>query len=1195
MQKSMPQSHFAQRIREFGLSDSEFFALFALPPIARGDDYLRQRAAELGTDLDTLHSQGIRADEAGNIRIPYFDEHGHAVYYTPKQAEIATGGPHVPQVRLNPFERIRKHPELIKQQVAYRNAICVLVVMLAEDPDGVISTFRAALRRLAEDEQVRAYWIHKRDELEAAAKGAGVLTLCFQRHDRELCAALATADAWRAHNLIFEFLELLARKYTPHEAAAKLRPPKVGKYTQPKGEGLIPYVPPITRSARRGRPLLFIEGELKALAAALAGLAAVAFPGINSYKVCDIIRAIILRLRPPVIYIGYDADGGEARRNHRGHITDERARNFGILSALKFAKEVFDFLNDAGIKCEVQLVVVRPDAPGKGIDDIMANVPNRADVVHDLTGAAESKYFHRIELKKSKLQKQVEEFFSLTNHRAFYERHRADIGLDPFIFGGAEYQAGDAGDLFRSVPFIRMNTDPFRIELPTEKLHLTEGQYLTNLAPQLDEIILANLITCLSSPPSSGKTTYAVRMALRTSLKVVIAAPTRPIANQYKKIKGVAVLSGAVSTKEITKALSARVIVCTYEHLGKVRDIAHRVLFVDEAHNLPRQFGTKGAYFRAETLREIVRYFPDQENPEDPRTAERVVLLSGTMPRTLPYMFGGALVEVTSDNAPLVNLNVLEALKKKDIRGMLATLLQRANVPGKVSFVLYNNCEEAEAHASFLVACGAYKEDEIAIINSPRYRSGEHEVFDYITRHEKTPPRIRLVICTCILAEGVNIKNKNIGDVFTVGTDHFLILQFVMRFRSMERVNLSAIFPPEKRTQAGFLLPASAEIDEGLEIAKTSVRLLQNRIDRRAEELAYQYGDCLNQVLSEEFSQPEASFRYAYIFKDPRTERPVPLVDPLQIIADVHRRQYEKGNNAYCISRLLETPGWNLADTGTGAIDESTAAHLQEAQTAIDEERDNVLEALRDQLCENADPVCNHLAKVYQEGRAREQVARMDELTAAVGIELSDDDTAAQVFALSDAGQAIAKGVKDARGTVLHFLELRRAGATIDEARGALDTWKRAELSDWTRAVNIARMREGKPGTEIQRFNLERLEYVLEAIAKEGTTAGTMTAKQIHEAGQRALSRMEAGKHGEIVYTKFDRITQAEALAMAKACFRIERTTHHREHHYRIGARWSLSELEAMARENRPLNYCQSVTPCGKPEKSVQRLTRKSI
>lgn len=1166
--------------------------IFAYSRVNRNDDYLKTRADELGTDLETLRSQGIRADEFGNIRFKYFDINGHAIY----RKNTSDSSDEEPRSRLVEFERIRLHPDEIPRLEQLREAHLYLLERLADDPDGMAGTVRAALTRIAQDATShRTYWMERIAQLDDLVKRA--LVVCnFLKVDNELRNALATPEAWEAHNLVFAFFEQMARKNKPHEAASKVRPAKVGKYTQPKGEGARPYIPPASRQGRRGRPIFLTEGEFKSIAIALAGIPAVSFPGITSYKLCDVVRAFAVSMEAPAFYITYDADAREVRRNSAGTITDGRARDFGITSALKLASDLFEFAPD-GMEFKVFLVVVKSDAGGKGIDDVMS-AQGATQVLNDLIEQEDPRYFHRIELKRSKYVNQVEAFFGLTNHRDFYRANAPIIGLDPFVFGGMEYQAGDAGDLFRSVPFFRVNNDPFNIPMASNKMHLGKGQYLPHLAGDMDKIILSNPITCISSPPASGKTTFAARMAKRSNERTVIAVPTRGIADQYKKYKNVTILSGTLPMGAIEEALNAPTVVCTYEHLPKVLDISSRILFLDEAQNLARQFGTKGAYFRAEALRQIVRYFPD---PDDPKTAKRVVLLSGTLPKTIPYIFGGVLVEVTSDNTPRVNLTALEATggRKKDLTALLAGLLKKdAHSSLNPVFVIYNDCEALELLATFLVVAGVYKHNEIAILTSPRYRDGENDVFDHIARHEKLPDGIRLVLCTCLLAEGLNIKNKNIGNVYTVGRDHTLILQFVMRFRAMKVLNVFSILPPETKTKAGFCLEASKEIDEAIETGKLAVQFLSKRISDRAEALtALGYGHCLNDILAEDFTKTETALRYAFIRSDESTGRPIAMLDKLQIIADVDARQYERGNNAYCITRLLDTPGWELADATVTSTDNETSEAIGAAQSEFDESRAGTVQGIKDELLADEGIVCGHLANVYRDGRARDQIERLEDLTSANFIEMADGEQV-EVFALSDAGKAIEKGHKDARITVFNWLELRRAGADPDEAHAILGTWTRAQLKDWTKAVNVARMRllpfSDVHIDEVQKLNIERLEIIIRAIGEAGAT-GTLSAKQIHEAAQKSLSRIEATAQGDILHRKFDRITQAEALSIAKAAFHIERTSYRREYQYKIGHPWKLEELEELIRTKQPITFSECITPVENPQKSVQRLTRSFV
>jgi hypothetical protein len=156
------------------------------------------------------------------------------------------------------------------------------------------------------------------------------------------------------------------------------------------------------------------------------------------------------------------------------------------------------------------------------------------------------------------------------------------------------------------------------------------------------------------------------------------------------------------------------------------------------------------------------------------------------------------------------------------------------------------------------------------------------------------------MLCTCLISEGINIKNENVGRIYIVDLrcpDTFR--QFVARFRKLDVVNVFSILPPERDLRTEFFFPAQFELDENIERARLQARHLirreiywQNEYDE--DELAF-------------IHDIERAVNYNYdnqimnlVYKEAGQWK----VDVLHVLARIRGRKIATANNCYLYTQL---------------------------------------------------------------------------------------------------------------------------------------------------------------------------------------------------------------------------------------------------------------------------------------------------
>jgi hypothetical protein len=714
------------------------------------------------------------------------------------------------------------------------------------------------------------------------------------------------------------------RRFTPERAKAEGH-----KYSSPSkyetGENFrFPAFPmPAARAAYQqqitGGTVAFIEGELKAAALELHGIETVGFGGISLYRLDSATKDYITSRRPDTILVAYDADAHEVRREE-GTITSKRAEDF-YHSAARFSKQLFDHLADIGHRAKVIWCSVNPEAGPKGADDLLLSLNSHeaATAAAQLAAGKDGDFWKCHRLHPTTYKAKLAELFALDSPTAFYKRHQDKIGSDAFTWLRIEYKM--------ALGTLVMLSDPFAINVDVYPLHIKK--YLGDERPALDGLLARKKRLAISSETGTGKTTFLIDWAKRTDARLVLAVPTRNLCRQLARKHTLFAVYGSNDLSRAADAAAAQIVVATYDTVGHIPDLHRRTLVIDEAHNLVNHYGrVRGAkkLFRAVTLTRLQKV---AEN------AAQVVYLSGTMPKALLKANEVPLVDVQLATPQPVHLHRVTARNsKKDAitEALLAALV--AILPqseGQTHFVLFNNKEQLDIIRRELVNGGYLSRDEIQVITRTHYEAGETDGFTDLIEAEQIREGVRLVLCTTIIAEGVNIENTNVGRVYVAGhkcPDE--TRQFAARFRELDAVDLYLILPPDKAPGNKFSEDAAGEI----------------KYLTATAELAAERATVLSRAGSlEDYDRSE-------MFPNirPNDTGDGFTVDTLAILAAVRDRMLATAPPAYLVGRLLAYPGFALAGTEVNTLGDDEKGRLDATRAAVKDEKDATLANLREKL-----------------------------------------------------------------------------------------------------------------------------------------------------------------------------------------------------------------------------------------------------
>ena len=782
------------------------------------------------------------------------------------------------------------------------------------------------------------------------------------------------------------------------------------------------------------------EGYLKALVLSLNGVEADAFNGIHSYNIKGQTKDYILTRNPDDFVIFYDADAREIRQDKEtGVWLDKRKKGFKA-SAENFARDWFAWIDQHNeyakteaekIRTKLHFCMVSELQDEKGVDDLI-HAKGADKVIPALESLKTSEYFEFIELKKSRYEKQLKDFFAFNNPYTYYQFHREQIGFEPFTFSGVTYQ--------RTIPetgkglfgqdgiYLKMQSNPLNIDL--DKLSkIRINKHLRERKNAILDTISREYKTYIEAPTGAGKTYF---FAKELKERIVIAAPTKnltlQIANEYKMPS----ITGGMKPKDRAKALQAKKVVCTYEMLHAIHDLHSRYLVIDEAHNLTNHYS-----FRDKPL----NYISELISNEVP---EKIILLSGTPNRLLCKAWDFHFIEVSRrlSNDVLINPVTAKNASTKALQTATIEVLQRIDwkATDKTHFVFWNSSKNVRAIRDWMVKYSELKAGEIAIIDRPEVDAGNDKQYNEIISHSHLTG-VKLVLCTQLIAEGVNIENKDIGSIIVVNLfcpDTFR--QFVARFRKVKKLIVHDIKPPEKATGKGWIK------DVWREYQYKSESIAQQEKSHLERERAERYSELSDtemehpKILNPEYYHESEFIHYGY------TEAGQVYINDLKIFSEIRDSILKNSNNTFFYTQVTQQ-AWININSASEAIQESEtiSEQLNEVQNAIQERQETIQANLIADLKQRPSLPISALQKHYKAkndyGAAKRIAKRVPELI--------QDSKEAEQYRLNNPEIFSDRTMT---GLILDAIRLHAIQLPPDEIANILDNYKPAKFAETWRA-----------------------------------------------------------------------------------------------------------------------------------------------
>lgn len=963
------------------------------------------------------------------------------------------------------------------------------------------------------------------------------------------------------------------------------------KYLHPKGAPVPPMPAPNAIKAHRtgttGGTVYFIEGFFKAVALDTHGLEATAFSGISVYRIKEDVRAYLEQRKPDRIVILYDADAKKLSTPKDGAPwTDKRPRNF-VASAAGFARQFFAVRESINPEARLYFAMVNPESEHKGIDDLLQHTAPE-EVLEELGSLPKKgQHVHAMQLHRTTFRKSLRKFFNLDTYRHFYEAHRAQIGNGSFVHEKRPYQAHGIGNLLHNTTaqYI-LQADPYQVNQGGHRL--TVNKYLEEITTELDRLLKEEARLAIEAPTGSGKTTFFAKLPRRTGQRVVVACPTVNLARQAAgKVRGAVAIHGRASTRRSNKAAEAKLVFCTYDTLHQLPDIHRRIVVVDEAHNLINQFGQAAdTYnpFRADTLRKVLELCEQ---------GQRAVFLSGTMPPLLAQAIGAKLLQVHRRESNQVRVHVLEADGASADKLTAATLAELHRIDytaDRLHFVFMNNTEQLEAIRAHLIEAGHLKAEQIELITRRTVNQGKRRGFDSIIKKEALPEGVKLVLSTCLISEGVNINNRNIGRVLYAGPrcgDTFR--QYVARFRNVPALDVWAILPRENNLRDRFL---HGDVSRMLNRCQRSAEL---QVTFAEEELA----EIRSAISEEESEAPEEilahldsieadkgtynSLLFSLIYFD-RAGQPRP--DVLRILATVREEKLKGINNAYFLQEITAAPNIALYSHDAATVDKDTTQAVKEATAArIEAQRVHLAETL-EALKTDGPTVAKALHLYYQDTGNRKGRIELEEL--AQGVLAQGCEIEGRAY-LSQHRSVLED--KAARRAIRDYCKMRFAEMTTEEILKELDNYDPQRIGQMWRQLQhlatqhrYANKRQRATMHHLHSLEAKALGLIERSLSKAAAEAsGGLTTEAMAEAIRAPLQRQRYDEiRAEMVTDRAAIISPQKAAQIAKTLFEVEEDGTGRTVRYFIGESYFLGQKrDKKASQNVPkvCRIFQRITP----------------
>jgi hypothetical protein len=735
------------------------------------------------------------------------------------------------------------------------------------------------------------------------------------------------------------------------------------KYLFERGYNLLNYMPLVCEAYNASKKidiLTFQEGTFKAVAHDKNGLFAINGNGILNYKLTNDLKELILKTGLENFVIFHDGDFNQI--STKGEILSDKRVNDFKTSALNLANQLYNFQKEHDLKFNIYYAAVNPKQAAKGFDDLLEQerkTGNESAVIEAYKNKVDNKYFIFRKLFKSSARKQIEKYLNIDSLERFYDANK-DVLSKIFVFNGVKYQQHKNGSLV----VIKNNY------LKVDTTNLKVKKYLGEQEDEIYKLIQKYKRIAIDAPTGAGKTTLLlniIELLKLTGRKAVFVAPTQILTKAIfedakNKYINTSILCGGVPTD--LNYLDSSLIISTYDKLTHVTDIENRVLIVDESHNLVSAYSYRN---------EAIKYFQIAIH-----NAQKTVLLSGTHNDLMLNVFDFHKVKIQVEQQQIVNVLNYVCKSEKDRLTQLLTLLDynTSQFNDNIDIVLFNSEKQLQIIKETVIKNYDLEESQVCIITS---NEKDGAVYQSIINDKIIPKGIKLVLTTCILAEGISINNTNISSLIAVSTHQQklsteLLKQFSARLRNLKEVDLHLILQSEKILNSSYLDNKLSIFESDVLSAKAQIIKAKSIVKNRSEYLnnAYDYDSTF-------INHTDKTIFHNHIFE---TSFNSFHVNKLSILSDIEERQNIDRNNLVLLSELSEYDNVKIVsenelNTGDDLVCEIEVKQMQtslkEAKKAIKEQKESAI-LTASQLLQDEEKAAVFVESVYFEKKQNRQL-----------------------------------------------------------------------------------------------------------------------------------------------------------------------------------------------------------------------------
>lgn len=322
----------------------------------------------------------------------------------------------------------------------------------------------------------------------------------------------------------------------------------------------------------------------------------------------------------------------------------------------------------------------------------------------------------------------------------------------------------------------------------------------------------------LQAPTGSGKTTALVKVAQDTEFlaankvkRVIFCMPYQILAQQLASDYNLPCVLQGTSSLELKTALSSPISVCTYDSLKKLEyGIDEALLIIDEFHNLRNQ-----ANFRASACIEVLEYT---------QIAPKTICLSATPLYEFATLLNYKLIKVSTQQTFKSTIQPIdyqgtriEAIMNHDFS------VYNVNMKSKINIIKVNDINLLKTVQTLLKEKYQLSDDEITLFCSSEKENNTEYL--NISESGKVSDSVKFILTTSIINDGVNINNKNIGDIVLL--NEFCedsLVQFIARFRKAKDLKVYA-YRKQKELEPTYLRKWITPTQEALQIKKERAKL----------------------------------------------------------------------------------------------------------------------------------------------------------------------------------------------------------------------------------------------------------------------------------------------------------------------------------------------------------------------------------